>query len=335
MINPLLVESLVSRASGSAGAFTFGRNQFGPWIRNRGVPTDPATPLQLFMRTGMETFTDRWATLLNPEQRASWDLYARNVYLPGRLGRSNHVGALPHYLRSALPRWQVTAPPLAIVDAAPRLFDLGPYTPITRAVSNLVDQTLIIFFDNTDPWAAEVGAGFLIRLSGLKPSTLTFYKGPYRFHSIVRGNPSPLPTTPATFPAPVPTGPDDHFFLRGRITRADGRLSQPFRLDVAPAPQVPAQPVSLQRVVPFPPQYDVGFDDQIAVEPHAPFPWGLRADLTIWNVITATTVAGKIRLRVTAIGATDLRDRVQYAPPPPDVRGITTTLPVNPFVFFP
>jgi hypothetical protein len=229
----------------------------------------------------------------------------------------------------------VTAPSLSIVDAAPGRFDLGPYTPITRAIVNLLDQTILIFFDNADAWAAEVGSGFLIWLSGLKPDTITFYKGPYQFHSIVRGNPSPLPPTPAVFGVPEAATLHDHYFLRGRITRVDGRLTHDFRLDVRPALQVPAQPIGLERVVPFPPQYDLTFDDQIAVEPHAMANWSLRADLTIWDVLSVTTVAGKIRLRVTARDVTALRDRVVYDPPPADVRGLSTSIPVAPFVFFP
>ena len=335
MSDPLLVESLVSRASGSAGSFTYGRNQFTPWHRDRQDPTDPATARQLVVRDAMATLTNRWATTLTPAGRQAWDVYAVNVFLPNRMHRRTHAGGLPHYIRSNLPRLQVTAPPLSIVDVPPVQFDLGPYTPITRAVCNLVDQTIVVFFDNADAWAAEVGSGFLIWLSTLKPDTITFYKGPYQFHSIVRGNPSPLPTSPATFATPVPAGATDHFFLRGRITRIDGRLTQDFRLDVAPAPQVPAQPIALDRVVPFPPQYDVTFDDQIAVEPHAPANWALRANQTLWNVLSVTTVAGKIRLRVTAAGASPLKDRVVYDPPPADLRGVTTSIPVPAFVFFP
>lgn len=330
-----LIEPLLTATSGSVGDVTHGRNQFGPWTRPRQTPADPNTSLQAAMRAAMAGLTDRWATLLNPEQQASWTVYATHVPLVGRLGRRNYVGGLPHYLRSNLARSQVTTPPLSIVDHAPQAFDLGPFTPITHAVCNLVDETIVLFIDNSDDWAAEIGSGFLIWLSAVKPTTIHFYKSPYRFFTIVRGNPSPLPATVQTFPMPASADPDEHYFLKGRITRNDGRLSHAFRLDVAPDPQLPAEPVSLDRVVPFPPQYDLTFNDLIANEPHASMPWALRADETIWNVLSVTTVAHKLRLRVTAAAATDLPDRVLYDPVDSDVRGVSTSIAVPSFVFFP
>lgn len=329
------IDPLLTAASGSVGDTTYGRNQFGPWTRDRVTPFDPATPLQLFMRVGMQTFTDRWANTLSPAQRQSWDLYARNVFLADRLGRQTCIGALAHYIRSALPRWQVSAPVLSIADTAPTLFDLGDLTPITRAVCNLVDGTIVIFFNNQDEWASEIGSGLLMSLSVVKPDTIRFYKGPYQFFDIIRGNPSPLPVTPVVFPVPTTAGPNEHYFFKGRVTRVDGRLTPAFRLDISAAPQVPAVPIALDRVAGFPPRFDVTFDDVIDIEPHNAANWFLRADGTGWEVLSVTTVSGRIRLRVQAVDVTALPDRVIYEPPPFDVKGMSTSLPVDPFVFFP
>lgn len=330
-----LIEPLLTATSGSVGDVTHGRNQFGSWTRSREIPTDPATPNQLFLRQGMIFYTDRWANTLTLPERLSWTLYANNVPLTGRLGRRNFIGGLPHYIRTNVCRWQVTAPPLIGVDTAPDLFDLGPFTPITHAVCNLIDQTIVIFITPTDEWAAELGSAALIWLSTIKPDTIRFHKGPYTLFAVIRGNPSPLPTQVQTFPVPATAGPNEHYFLRGRVTRLDGRLSPDFRLDVSPAPQVPAVPIALERVVGFPPRFDVTFDDFIADEPHDDTNWFIRADETLWDVRAVTTVAGKIRIHCQAIGATGLDDRVIYEPPPFDVKGVSTSLPVDSFVFFP
>ena len=332
MIDPLLVETLASRASGSAGALTFGRNQHGPWVRDRITPSDPATPDQFFIRFNMIRFTDRWATFLTPAQRDSWDLYARNVFLPGRLGRSNHVGALPHYLRSNLPRAQLPPPVFPIVDTAPQDFDLGPFTPVPRIVLNIVNDTFHPFFTPTDAWATEQDAAMLFWVSAPKPLSVNFYKGPYTSAQPIAGQPVPRLRSPATLPLPFPAGPGQRVFVRGRVTQADGRLSPSFRLPADALPQVPPLPISVTSVFLFPSlTVFVQFDHLLTGLALSTAPWSIRFLDRVWDVISVRVSDDTLRLGTTRGIFSPGPDTVTFAPPPADVIALLTGIPAAGF----
>lgn len=335
MIDPLLVETLVSRASGSAGTLTFGYNQHGPWVRDRIAPTDPATERQLPIRTRMRTFTDRWANVLTDAQRQSWAMYASSVYIPGRLGRSNQIGALPHYLRSAFPRLQVTAPPLPVIDTAPQHFDLGPFTPLSRVVLNIVDDTVHPFFAPTDTWATEPGAAMLFWASAPRPLSVNFHKGPYRFAGQIRGRVFPPHRPPATVPLPFPAGTDQRVFIRGRVTRADGRLSPSFRLPADIVPQVAPLPINATFLFGPPNAVQVTFDSLIRDQPHDVANWFVRFDAVLYRIVVIVTRDDFLRLTLTFDRFLAGPDIVSYDPPPFDVNGLLTGLPVQPFFAFP
>jgi hypothetical protein len=326
------IEPMLVAASGSVGDLVFSHNQHGPYRRDRTIPTDPATALQVTIRDHLSTLATAWNTTLSQDQRDAWREYATAVTLPGRLGRRNRISGLPEYVRTNVPRLQANEPTLPRLDNAPTSLDHGPYSPLPRIVLNVVDQTFHPFFDDADAWRTESGAAMLFWASPAAPLTVTFHKGPYRFAGALLGS-DPRNISPGTLPLQFPATTTDRVFLRGRVTRTDGRLTESFRLPAVIVPQVPPLPVSaVFTPLIFPRAFvDVTFDALIRREPHLNANWTVRFGDSTWSVTAAQTINDVVRLNILNTGVMIGPDFVTYAATPADVNGLLTGLAVAPF----
>jgi hypothetical protein len=216
---------MFQQASGSLAGTVFSHNRGGQYTRNRSIPVNPGTVFQTAVRNFMADLTSKWNNLLTPLQRIGWNDYAFLVPLPDTLGEPRNVGGLGMYVRSNVPRLQAA---LARVDDAPTVYNLGELTAPTidgAAAPNGLD----IGFTNTDEWANEVGGAlFVLASKGQNPS-INFFKGPYRFTGVVLGAAVP-PTSPASLVLPQTVAAGQQLFVQCRASRADGRLTSPFRL---------------------------------------------------------------------------------------------------------
>lgn len=218
---------LISQASGSVGGATYSHNRGGMYIRNRTIPTNPASQFQVAIRNFVTALTSGWLSLLTAVQRAGWDNYADLVHLPDSLGDPRNVGGLGMYVRSNVPRLQAGLPQ---VNDAPTIYNLGEFT--TPAITSITASTsvMILTFDNTDEWANEDDAGLLILGSRGQNESINFFKGPYRYADKIEGDAITPPTSPANVTIPFPLAVDQKVFCQFRVTREDGRLSGLFRL---------------------------------------------------------------------------------------------------------
>lgn len=332
MVDVANAESLTEQASGSLGNVTFGRNQHGPWVRTRVTPADPATALQLSVRAHLATCVLAWNATLTQPQRAAWERYALALKLAGLLGRENNVGGIGMYVRSNVPRLQAAEARLPRVDTAPSLLDLGPHTPVTRVVLNVIDDTIHPFFNPADAWAKQIESAMLFWASpGLSPA-LNFYKGPYRYAGPLLGHPTRL-SSPGTIPLPAPAALGQRVFIRARVTRKDGRLSQSFRLPADTVPQVAPLFTDANISPGVPPNFilTVNFDSLIRDQPHLPGSWLWRLNNRLYFPITAVTVAGAIELTAPTGPINAGPDIVRYLTAAPDVYGLLTGIAVANF----
>lgn len=219
----------VAAASGSVGGTVFSRNRSGPYIRNRSVPVNPGSTFQQNVRFAVAQLASRWVETLTPAQRASWELYALNVPLPGPLGDPRNVGGIGMYIRSNAPRVAFPEMTPVIIDDAPAIFDLGTFTePTIESVAPATNE-ITFAFTNTDDWAGEDGAAMLFYVSRPTNPSINFFKGPYRYCNYVLGNGTTPPTTPTTFFTPFPFEVGQKLHVRVNVTRVDGRLASSFR----------------------------------------------------------------------------------------------------------
>lgn len=329
-----LPTELLTASSGSVGDTVFSRNQHGPYTRARTAPSDPATALQLAVRAALSQCVTAWRSTLTASERTSWDVYALGVRTATALGRSTHAGALGMYVRANVPRIQAAEASLPRVDQAPSSFTSPPFTPITRVVLNIVDDTIHPFFAETDPWVTQDGAAMLFYASPSQPLTRNFWAGPYRFAGSLLGS-DPRLSSPGTIPIPFPAGSNQRVFVRARLTLSDARLSAPFRLPADIVPQIAPLPILATQTGGGAAIF-VRFDALIRDQLHSRLPWSWRVANTRFTARSVIAVPVGVRCSAAPGSAPDPGpDVVDYAPPPSDLFGLLTGLQVAAFANFP
>lgn len=216
--------TLLAQASGSVGGLTFSHNAGGMYIRNRSVPTDPATSAQSAVRGHMASLVNFWADVLSDAQREAWGVYAGNVALNDVFGDPRFRSGINHYVRSNIPRLQSGLPR---VDDGPTTFNLGEYTQPTFGIDATADE-LDVTFDNTDDWANEDDAAMIVYGSRPMSPSINFFKGPFQYAANIDGDAVTPPTSPAALTSPFAFVAGQQGVIRVIVSRADGRLSAPF-----------------------------------------------------------------------------------------------------------
>lgn len=215
-----------SQASGSIAGITYSHNRGGLYVRARVVPTNPGSPFQMVIRGFVANLTSLWNNTLTAVERAAWDAYALAVPLLNTLGEPINVGGLAMYIRSNVPRLQAALPR---VDVAPIIFNLGDFTNPTFDTFAAATNEFSVNFADTDDWANEDDAAMLILGSRPQNPSVNYFKGPYRFAGLIAGDAITPPTSPATLTSAFAFDVGQVVFLQARVTRADGRLTLPFR----------------------------------------------------------------------------------------------------------
>lgn len=207
------------------GGTTASRNRYGQYLRVRAIPTNPNTAAQQYVRGYLAQLTSLWVNTLTAAQRDAWKTYADNVTVLDPLGQQVNLTALNHYVRSNVARMRAG---LARIDAAPTVFDLGDFTPVSVTASEATNQ-ISITFTTGDDWVDEDDAALIALCSRQQAPTINYFKGPYLYAGKVEGDSGTPPTSPATILVPFAITEDNKEFVHFRVTRADGRLSAPFR----------------------------------------------------------------------------------------------------------
>jgi len=213
--------SLIAQASGSVAGNTFSHNRGGQYIRNRSTPTNPNSPAQIVIRTGLADLSQLWSSTLTVAQRAAWDTYAANVPVLNRLGDSIFLTGFNMYIRSNTPRLQAGLPR---VDDGPVVFTLGSFTPVTTILT-AAGSLIATAFDNTDAWANEDDSSMLVYGARSLNQTINYFRGPFRFSGTIDGNATTPPASPAINASPFTLASTTKAFTRYTVSRADGRLS--------------------------------------------------------------------------------------------------------------
>lgn len=217
--------ALVTSVSGSIGGMTGSHNKGGMYFRARAIPTNPASTYQVAVRNALAQLVVRWGEILTQTQRDQWNVYAFNTPVTNALGDSVQRSGQQMYLRGNIVRLQNG---LALADDGPAEYNLGSFTSPSFAIdtaNNEVDVT----FENTDEWANEDDAAMIVAASRPQSVGTSFFKGPYRIAGQIDGDGTTPPTSPAAIALPFPVVAGDRVFLRAVVSRADGRLSSPFR----------------------------------------------------------------------------------------------------------
>lgn len=207
--------------SGKQGGIVWSHNASGPYVRNRAIPTNPNTTRQVEVRNAVRALAILWNNTLTQAQRDAWDVYAANVSWLNRLGQTITLNGLNHFIRT---NTQLVALNFGRVDAAPTIFNIAAAELVLGCTASEATQQLSITFDDTEPWATEPGSFQHFFMGRPQNGARKFFGGPYRYVTSVAG------VTPAVSPklatSPWPFAEGQRIWLRTRIMRADGRLSE-------------------------------------------------------------------------------------------------------------
>jgi hypothetical protein len=169
-------------------------------------------------------------TTLTQTQRDQWTTYGANVPVLNRFGDSINLTGLNHYIRSNIPRLITTLPR---VDDGPVIFGLPEADNLANAAYAADDQKVSVSFDDTlDIYDEDQSA--ILTYCGLPVNpSINFFGSPFRFVDVIAGSSTTPPTSPTELDYPFTMQEDQQVFHKFRITLADGRLSEFFRLGSA------------------------------------------------------------------------------------------------------
>lgn len=207
--------------SGSTGATVYSHNRFGAYIRARSVPVNPNTDRQVAVRNAVRGLTIAWQNVLTQDQRDAWDVYGDNVSWQNKFGDTVNLTGLNHYIRS---NTVLVSLGFGRIDVAPGIFNIAAAELVLGCTASAATQILTFTFDDTEVWANEAGAFQHFYMGIPQNASIKFFGGPYRYVVSVAGVTPAVSPLPATAPFPIVEG--QRIWVRSRIMRADGRLSE-------------------------------------------------------------------------------------------------------------
>lgn len=211
---------------GKIAGNVFSRNSYGSYIRALTKPVNPNTSMQQTIRGVMQSITTRWNQTLTAAQRAGWSTYAAAITWQNRLGDDIALTAFNMFVRSNLARVYAG---LDEVDDGPAELSLPNSDPDLAITADEAGQELSVAFDDSLDWLDETGGAMVIFAGTPVNETRNYFGGPWKIASIIEGDDSTPPTTPATLDNPYQVSEGQKQFYRARIIRADGRVSGFFR----------------------------------------------------------------------------------------------------------
>lgn len=207
--------------SGRLGGTIASRNRFGAYLRAGTLPVNPNTDRQVAVRNAVRSLTIAWHNALTQAQRDAWDVYGSNVSWVNRLGQTVALTGINHYIRS---NTISVANGVPRIDIAPIIFNLATAELALAATASEATQDLTIDGDAGGDWIGEAGAWQFYFMGLPQNDSIKFFGGPYRFITAVPGGgPPPFPIVIA---GAFPFAADQRLWLRSRVLRADGRLSE-------------------------------------------------------------------------------------------------------------
>lgn len=220
-------------ARGSLGGNVYSRNRYGAYVRSRVAPVNPQSPRQSAIRAIVALVTTRWTFVLTQANRDAWGVFAANVPATNKLGEVINLSGFNQFVKSNVAARNSANP---FIDAAPLIFALPGEDPGFSATIDAGTGKITVVFTDTRDWVDEDDAAMIVQMGIPVNPTIQFFNGPWRHAGSIEGDSVLAPTTPdATIDVPFVVGDGQKVFIRAKILRADGRISDWFRSDTVVA----------------------------------------------------------------------------------------------------
>lgn len=98
-----IISNIFGEMRGALGGNVFSRNKGGPYVRLRGVPTNPQTSRQQVTRTILGSFATLWTAQLTQAERDAWDIWAQANPIKNSLGLDVTITGLAWFVKANAP----------------------------------------------------------------------------------------------------------------------------------------------------------------------------------------------------------------------------------------
>jgi len=218
----------VSDIRGSIAGNVYSKNRYGSYIRNKVVPVNPQSSAQQAIRNIMAEIVSRWQAIVTQVQREAWEVYAASIEVTNKLGDSIKLTGFNHYVRSNTARRNIGFTP---IDAGPTTLALPSADQAFAIVPSSAAQSIEVTFDDAAAWCSEDSAAMSLHQGIPQPGSRQFFDGRFRKFARLFGDSGSPITSPKTVAVDFPIAVGQKQWAKGRILRADGRLSEFFRDD--------------------------------------------------------------------------------------------------------
>lgn len=215
----------ITQMSGSIAGNTFARNRYGNYVRSRTKPVNPNTDAQAKIRATITYLTTYWAATLGAAQRTAWNIYASNVSMKNKLGETINLSGFNHFIRSNAARLYNDRP---VVPAGPTDFTLPEKDETLTIDADETPQRITFTIAKARAWNQE-HLGYMFVSQGIPQNGQRyFFAGPWHMLGVFvgaegGGEPKTIPHNPYYALAE-----GQKCWCRMRVSRADGRLSEPW-----------------------------------------------------------------------------------------------------------
>lgn len=219
----------ITEMRGSIGGTVFSRNKSGAIARQRTTPINPKTALQSAIRAILAFVSQLWRTGTSAAQKAAWAVFAANVEAKNKLGEVIHLSGFNQFVKS---NTAIKNAGLAAISDAPTVFTLPGEDPLFATAIDAGTGKISVTFDDARDWVDEDEAAMLVYMGLPQDDSIGFFDGPWRYAGSIEGDGVTAPTTPdANIDVPFPVADGQKVWVKAKILRADGRLSDSFRFD--------------------------------------------------------------------------------------------------------
>jgi len=214
---------------GSIGGITYARGRYGIYQRARIKGVNPKTGRQSAIRAVVADVASYWSDTLTDIQRAAWAVFAAAVPAKNKLGETIYLSGFNQFVKSNI---ALVNGGKAIVATAPIVMELPGEDTSFAATVDAGTGLITLTFDDTKEWLDEDEAQLIIQMGLPRAPGVNFFGGPWRHVGTLDGDSVSAVTSPdSTLSVPYSVGDGQKVWIRAKIQRADGRLSDWFRSD--------------------------------------------------------------------------------------------------------
>ena len=214
-------------ARGSIGGQTHSRNRYGAYVRARTKPINPNTDRQSVARAVMAEVAASYLDSASSAQRLEWSVFASNMPEKNKLGQTINFSGYNQYVKSNCAAQNAGLP--RILDG-PVNFTKPGQDPAFDVTSSEGSQEISVVFDENRDWAGEDNAGMIVQVGIPQNPSISFFNGPWQSVALIAGNTAVPITTPQVVTSPYPIVALQKVWVRAKIIRADGRISDWFQV---------------------------------------------------------------------------------------------------------